>query len=115
MKKNKYDELTLKGLEKLRKPKLIVFICNGLIYIGPYLHLYLINIEKNYNDLLKVAILTGISLPLFTLNWVWYFYELKHYKSKAKEIYNDMEKAKDQNNLTETDNSGYVQNSNKSL
>lgn len=87
MKKNKSKEPSLKDLERTMKPKLIVHICYGLIYIGPYLHLYLIHIEKTYDKLLPAAILTGISLPLFTLNWVWYFYSLKHYKANAKELY----------------------------
>ncbi|SHO54222.1 hypothetical protein [Anaerocolumna xylanovorans] len=89
MRKNKTKETSLKDLEKLLKPKLIAHICYGLIYIGPYLHLYLIHIEKSYERLLTATILTGICLPLFTLNWVWYFYELKHYKSAAKELYEE--------------------------
>ena len=104
MKKSKSDEVTLDKCEKLLKPKLIVYLCNGLIFIGPYLHLFLINLDKNYEDLLKAAILTGFSLPLFTLNWAKYFYDLKHYKTKAKEMYNDLkEPAKPSNSKNPDD------------
>ena len=86
------NEITLKELEKLLKPSLISTICGGLVFIGPYLHLYLIIAEKNYQDLLKVTITTGITLPLFALNWAYYFYELKRYKKEAKEIYDEINK-----------------------
>lgn len=84
------NEITLKELEKLFKPSLILSICGGLILLGPYLHLYLIIAEKNYQDLLKVTIATGITLPLFALNWAHYFYNLKHYKKDAKEFYEEI-------------------------
>jgi hypothetical protein len=96
VKKKISDQYSLEEIEKILKPKLSAYICYGLIYIGPYLHLFRIIIEKSYDDLLKVVIATGITLPLFTLNWIWYIDKLKHYKIDAKEIYDEISASKEQ-------------------
>ena len=90
MKKKLPKIYTLKDVEKLLKPKLIVHICYALTLSGPYLNLFLIISDKSYSRLFMCAILTGLTLPLFTLNWVWYIYELKHYKIDAKILYQDI-------------------------
>jgi hypothetical protein len=73
-----------------------VHICYALTLSGPYLNLFRIIDEKSYHELLKCVILTGITLPLFTLSWVWYVYELKHYKADARELYEEIEKSHNQ-------------------
>jgi hypothetical protein len=83
-------EYSFQEIEKMMKPNLIMHICSGLIFLGPYLNFFRIIFEKSYDELLIVVILTGITLPLFTLNWVWYFYDLKHYKAKSKKIYEEI-------------------------
>lgn len=91
LRKKDLQEYSLKDIEKLLKPKLFQHVFNGLITIAPYLHLFRIIIEKSYEDLLKVTIATGIALPLFTLNWAWYVYDLRHYKKDAEEIYAELQ------------------------
>lgn len=95
MKKTKPTECSLEEIEKLLKPKLVVHICYGLTLIAPYLHLFRVTFEESYHELLKITIATGVTLPLFTLNWVWYVYELRHYKIDAKEIYGEIENFKE--------------------
>ncbi|MHB8062997.1 MAG: hypothetical protein ACYDG2_10240 [Ruminiclostridium sp.] len=96
MKKKIPKIYTLKEIEKLFKPKLISNICYALILSGPYLNLFRIIIDKSYHELLLCVIFTGVTLPLFTLNWVWYIYELKHYKIDAKKYYDLIEKSRNQ-------------------
>lgn len=95
MKKSISDEYSLEEIEKILKPSLSVAICGGLVFIGPYLNLLMDITEKNYNELLKTVIITGITLPLFTLNWVWYIYDLKHYKIKSKEFFEEISSSKE--------------------
>jgi hypothetical protein len=96
VKKKISDEYSLEEIEKILKPKLSLYVCWGLIYIAPYLHLFRIIIDKSYDELLKVVIFTGISLPLFTLNCVWYINKLKQYKILSKKLYDEMSYSREQ-------------------
>ncbi|MDF2868459.1 MAG: hypothetical protein K0R05_34 [Anaerocolumna sp.] len=87
MQKKQVPKSTLKNIEKKLKPKLFVFILQSLILLGPYANYFLIVLDKNYKELIKVGIAIGITLPLLTLNWVLYFWLRKGYKTDAKELF----------------------------
>lgn len=80
-------ERALKDIEKKLKPKLFIFILQSLVLLGPYVNFFLIVLNKNYKELIKIGIAIGITLPLLTLNWVLYFWLRKDYKSHAKELF----------------------------
>lgn len=87
MREKPTKERTLKDIEKKFKPKLFIFILQSLILLGPYVNYFLIVLNKNYKELIKIGIAIGITLPLLTLNWVLYFWLRKDYKSNAKELF----------------------------
>ncbi len=88
---------TISDIEKILKPSLLTQICSTLILLGPYLNLlFMVVIKDYYADLVLTVLLTGLTLPILTLSWIWYLKLRKEYKSDAKTIYSEIEQTSHQ-------------------
>ncbi len=97
MKQKDEKVYTQKAFEKLIKPKMPMQILHTLILLGPYLNLlFMVTVMKDYSNLVASVIMTGVTLPLLTLDWARFIKLRREYKGDAKIIYDEIQKSKTQ-------------------
>ncbi|MBS4197093.1 hypothetical protein [Lederbergia citri] len=73
----------IEEIKKAYKPGLVIPICTTLICIAPYLHLLLDIIDKNYNRLLLLVIISAPLIAYISIVWTKYFYHMSKYKAEV--------------------------------
>lgn len=86
----KNNDYSLEDIEKMIKPKISLLIACTLICLGPYGHLILKIVDKDYEKLLTPALLTFPTLIAMCTYWYLYLNKRKSYKSVAKEVYENI-------------------------
>lgn len=71
------------------RPGLFFPVFTTLVFIAPYLWLFVDIAEKRYDRLVMLALLSGFGVSAITLAWTFYIIELLRYKREVKSYLKD--------------------------
>lgn len=88
---NKKDT-DLREIAKGYKPRLFDPIFISIVCIAPYLHLVVDVLEKNYDRLLSLTLMSAPLISLITYFWTRYFYQMREYNVEVSNYLNNPDK-----------------------
>lgn len=74
----------IKEIRNCFRPGLFAPMYATLVFIAPYLWLFIDIVEKRYDRLLMLAAFSGLGVSVITLAWAFYIVQLLRYKKGVR-------------------------------